>query len=381
MTRTGLIVRPATPDDFPSVAGLLDRTFGKRPYEQRLKLWDWRFHRNPARTDAFPPFLVAEGKGRIVGAHGLIPLRVKAGMRKLNASCSCDLAADPAARSAGMKLKLAALSREISPLHLSTSANEPANKITLALGGKEVISGRRTYIKPLKASGLLRRSLTGKGTPEGIATAASLAVGMPADWALAIDRMARPPGNIPGTLVRNVGAFDGRYDEFWEEMAEDHSILVVRDSSYLNWRYAGYPFPGIQSFELSRGERLLGFSVIHLGIDEDRLRFAALLELAGRKTESGVPGHLLGEAIRRAADAGAHYLITRAATPEIESLLPAHGYLRREMNYSPVTYKNNSDVPDESFSQEGNWYLSLGDGDGCHYYDSPSHPGPAGEDG
>ncbi|TFH29887.1 MAG: hypothetical protein E4G97_06565, partial [Deltaproteobacteria bacterium] len=256
MTRTGSIVRPATPDDSRSIAGLLDRTLGQRPYEQRLKLWNWRFDRNPARTDAFPSFLVIEEKGVIVGVHGLIPLRVKAGNRQLIASCSCDLAADPAARSAGMKLKLAALSRERSPLHISTSANEPANKITLALGGKEVIGGRRKYIKALKASGLMRRSLTGKGTPEGIATAASRAIGMPADWALAIDRMARPPGKTTGTVVRNVVSFDGRYDEFWEEMAEDHMILVVRDSSYLNWRYAEYPFPGIRSFELSRGEHL-----------------------------------------------------------------------------------------------------------------------------
>lgn len=379
MTRSGSNVRPAAPDDFPSIAELLDRTFGKRAYEQRMRLWNWRFDRNPARTDAFPAFLVIEEKGGIAGAHGLIPLRVKAGTRKLNASCSCDLAADPAARSAGMKLKLAALSREMSPLHISTSANEPANKITLALGGKEVVGGRRTYIKPLKASGLMRRSLAGKGTAEGIASAASLAIGMPADWALAIDRMARPPGKIPGTVVRNVASFDGRYDEFWEEMAGDHAILVVRDSSYLNWRYAGYPFPGIQSFELSRGERLLGFSVIHLGIDEDRLRFAALLELAGRKMESGVPEHLLGEAIRRAAAAGAHYLIARAPTPECEALFQDHGYMRREMKYSPVTYKNNSEVPQEVFAQDGNWYVSLGDGDGCHYYDSPSHPRTGGE--
>ena len=191
MTRTGSIVRPATPDDSPSIAELLDRTLGKRSYGQRLKLWNWRFDRNPARTDAFPSFLVAEEKGRIVGVQGLIPLRVKAGTQQLNASCSCDLAADPAARSAGMKLKLAALAKELSPLHLSTSANEPANKITLALGGKEVFSGRRKYIKPLKASGLMRRGLEKRGTAGEIAATASMAIWKPVDWILAVGRAAK----------------------------------------------------------------------------------------------------------------------------------------------------------------------------------------------
>jgi hypothetical protein len=46
------------------------------------------------------------------------------------------------------------------------------------------------------------------------------------------------------------------------------------------------------------------------------------------------------------------------------------GFLAREMPHSPVTYKNNSDVPDELFTDDRNWYVTLGDGDGCYYYDS-----------
>lgn len=370
MTRAGSIVRFATPDDYPSIAVLLDRTFGKRPYEDRMKLWNWRFDRNPARTDAFPSFLVAEEKDRIVGVHGLIPVRIKAGKRQLNASCSCDLAADPAARSAGMKLKLAALAKELSPLHFSTSTNEPANKINLALGGKEVLSGRRTYIKPIKASGLMRRGLEKRGTAGRVAATASMALWKPVDWILAIGRAVGSTRRVLGADVRGIAFFDERYDGLWEELAEDHIILSVRDASYLNWRYSGYPFPGIQSFELSRGGQLLGFSVIHVSLDEDRLRFAAILELTAQKRERGVPEHLLREATRRAAIAGAHYLIARAPTPECEESFRVMGYRKREMSYSSVTYKNNSDVPHELFAKDGNWYLSLGDGDGCYYYDS-----------
>ncbi len=370
MTRTGSIVRPAAPDDFPFIAELLDRTIGKRPYGQRLKLWNWRFDRNPARTDDFPSFLVAEEKNRIVGVHGLIPLRIKSGKRQLNASCSCDLAADPAARSAGMKLKLAALAKDLSPLHFSTSANEASNKITLALGGKEVFSGRRKYIKPLKASGLMRRGLEKRGTAGGIAATASMAIWKPVDWILAVGRAINSQGKATGGNISDIMIFDSRYDAFWEQLAGEHLVLTVRDSSYLNWRYSEYPFPGIHSFELSRGKELLGFSVIHLGMDEDRLRFAAILELAGRKRGGGVLEHLLQEAIRRAAIAGAHYLMARAPTPECEDLFRNKGFRIRDMHYSPVTYKNNSDVPHEIFAGDRNWYLSLGDGDGCYYFDS-----------
>jgi hypothetical protein len=189
------------------------------------------------------------------------------------------------------------------------------------------------------------------------------------DWILTTWASVRPEHQIPGGIVKDIEYFDERFTDFWEQLANEHSILVMRDPAYLNWRYSDYPFPGIQSFELTQGNILLGFSVIHIGIDEDRLRFAALLELVGLKREPRVLSHLLGEAVRRATRAGAHYVFARASTPEHEELLRERGFRARDLHYSPVIYKNNSSVPEEVFAQDRNWYLSLGDGDGCYYYD------------
>jgi len=369
VSRTGSIVRPATSDDSPAIAGVLDRTLGQKPYEQRLALWKWRHGRNPAQKGAFPSFLVVEEKGRIAAVQGLIPLRMKAGDNVLPISCSCDLAVDPAARSAGMKLKLAALSKDLSPLHLSTSANEPACRITVALGGREVSFCRRKWILPLKASGLMSRRWPERGGAGAMLAGAGMAILKPVDWMMAVTRSLKSPTTVAGGKIVDVTVFDARFDGFWEELAKSRAILAVRDSSYLNWRYSGYPFPGIRSFELSRGKHLLGFSVIHIAVDEDRLRFAAILELAGRAGEDGVTEHLLGEAIRSARATGAHYLVARTSPPE-EDAVRKMGFLAREMPHSPVTYKNNSGVPDELFAEDRNWYVTLGDGDGCYYYAS-----------
>jgi hypothetical protein len=240
VTRAASVVRPAAPEDFPAIAGVLDRTLGRKPYEQRLALWKWRYDANPARTGSFPPFLVVEEKGGIVGAHGLIPLRIKAGNRELCASVSCDLAVDPAARSAGMKLKLAALSKDLSPLHLSTSANEPACRITVALGGREVSCCRRKWIMPLKASGLMNRKWAKKGGATGMIAGAGVAILKPVDWMMAIPRLLKSPKEVAGRDIVDVTAFDARFDRFWEDLSKEHAILAVRDSSYLNWRYSGY---------------------------------------------------------------------------------------------------------------------------------------------
>jgi hypothetical protein len=339
----GAAVRPAVPSDFPAIAELLDRTFGQRPYSQRLALWKWRCEDNPARTEAFPSFLVLADGGRIVGVHGLIPLRLKVADRTLTVSCSCDLAVDPLARSGGMRLKLAAMTREIAPLHLSTSANEPANRITLALGGRELTCGRRKHILPLKASGLLLR---GWRLPAGTALAGFLL--KPADWLLEIARCRRSCRPGPGMRFREIEHFDERFDLFWQDLAAE--------------------FPGIQSYEVCVDGRLLGFAVIQLGSDEDRLRFAAILELAVLKSGEGVLETLIAEAVRRAASAGAHYVVARAPSAAYEGAVARAGFRLREARFSPVTFRYDAGAPSEYVAQDGNWYLSLGDGDGCHYF-------------
>ena len=366
MKKPPLTVRPGRPEDEQSIGALLDRIFDDpRPLEQRRRLWKWRYDDNPAKTDAFPGFLVAEQGGEIVGVHGLAPLRMKIGETVLTASCSCDLAADPKARAAGMRIKLAALSPDLSPLHISTSANEPANKITLALGGKEAPGGRRRLIKPLRVSGLLGRALKAK---MGALAAVAALVGKPADWLLALGRLGSRP-SVPGATVEVLSGFDERFDRLWQRMAGDYPVIMVRDAAYLNWRYAEYPFAGIESIALSKGDEVLGLAVWHRSIDEDGLPFAALLELMTPRGETAVSARLLAEVIRRAGGAGAHYITARTCDSELEALMLRRGFKIREAHYSPVTYKSNTDIPEDVLSGAGNWYMSLGDGDGCYFYD------------
>jgi|GEM_PF-1999704 len=371
MTKTGVIVRAATESDYPAIAALLDRIFTPRPYEQRLKLWRWRYDANPAKTDTLPPFLVGEQGGTIVGVHGLVPLRVKVMDRILVASCGCDLVVDPRARSVGMKIKLKAMSRAFSPLYISTSANEPANKITLALGGKEVGVGRCKLIKPLKASGILRR-IFGKNHlafARAATTFASVAVGKPLDWALAVGRAIRSYPAVSGAAIEEIRQFDQRFDRFWETISREANIMHVRDAAYLNWRFARYPFAGIESFALVRENEILGLAVIHKSTDSDGLPFVAILELLVPRGENMVFDLLLREIVNRSAKAGTHAITARASTARWEGRYTHSGFRLRRSPFSGVTYKNNSEMSDDLFAIDSNWYVSLGDGDDCYYFD------------
>jgi hypothetical protein len=273
---------------------------------------------------------------------------------------------DVEARSVGMRLKLQVLSKEFSPLHFSTSANEAANKLTLALGGKEAPVGRRKLLKLLKASGAVRRRFAVKGRL--VSGVAGLFLGKPLDGLLTLLRVTESYGRIDGARLEDLTHFDQRFDGLWAEVGTGSPIAIVRDADYLNWRYSQYPFEGVEAFSLERGSDLLGFAAIHKAWEGEE-RFVAVLELAAVSDPPGAHAQLLGEVVRRAVAAGAATITARTADPHLDALLVRFGFRPRTSSYSPVTYKNNTSLGDDLFEDASSWYLSQGDGDGCYFFD------------
>jgi len=368
MSRNKLTIRSATKSDYRGIATLLDATFGSVDFEKRLKLWAWRHKSNPAACDNIPAFIIAEQDSKIVGVHGLVPIRMQVGDNQITAACSCDYAADPDYRSAGMKVKLHTMSKQISSLQISTSANMAAHRITLALGGKELQAGKKKLIKVLKVNQLLYHKLNQK-TGNTPAKLISMILGKPADWAFVISRkLAKKPQN-QNLQLAPISNFGDKIDSFCEKLSKQYSIYLIRDSRYFNWRYKDFPFKGIISIGLFEGEDIVGFLAVHNSVDENNLAFTAILELIYDTNKEYAPDMLLQEAVRLAERSDSHYITAVTPSLEQEILYTSHGFRIRKSDYSPFTYKNNSDHPDDYFTVEDNWYFSQGDGDICYYFD------------
>jgi len=367
----GSVIRPATTADQAGIARILDAAFGPVPFEVRQRLWRWRNEENPASSADFPAFLVAEAEGEIVGVHGLLPLRMRVGSHELTAACACDFAVSPSARGVGVGLKVQAMKPSISPVHLSTSANHAAQRLTVALGGSDIGAGMVSYVKPLRLSPLLAERLdrtTGRNWVR-IARAPTLMAGRLLDGAWNLSRALRPSSTIPQATLREVAEFDERYDNFANRILPADSVHVIRDAAYLNWRYSRYPFKGIRSFELVRGEELLGFGVVHLHEDPSGTTSSSLLELAGHPDVPAAISVLLDEACRRSIEGRAATVSARAASPEIVEILLGSGFHRRERTYSPCTVKGATADLAEILSDDSRWHLSLGDGDVSFFLD------------
>jgi hypothetical protein len=348
-------------EDHSGIAALLDRTFGPQPRQLRERLWAWRHEANAISACDMPSFLVGDLGGEIVGVQGLLPLRFRAGSETILSACSCDLAAAPSARGAGLQLKHMAMSATLSALPLTTSANAAANRLTRALGGAELEPARVKYIKPLRVGELLAARARRRAPRRGAALQGAAGV---VDSGVNAARMLydRFGPRALGSQVRieEIAHFDARFDALWERISSRCPVMIVRDAAYLEWRYARYPFTEIESFALTSGEELRGFAVLQLAGDEDGLTAASLLELFG---EDAALEPLLTEAIRRAVRGKASYLAAKTSSAEHDRLLKSKGFLARASEHSPYTYKVNRPDLATLLGEASNWYISLGDGD------------------
>jgi len=68
--------------------------------------------------------------------------------------------------------------------------------------------------------------------------------------------------------------FDSRFDRFWQRIRDDYPIMLVRDATYLNWRYVDAPgvtYERLALEETTSGE-IEGFAVLRTTLRGDRIR-------------------------------------------------------------------------------------------------------------
>lgn len=364
-------IKPASPGDEPEVFALLDRTFRPVDPARRRAMCRWRNEANPARAYLdLPAFLVAESGGSIVGVHGLFPLRMQVEGSMVAVSCACDFAVLPSARTVGLKLKLAAAKYGGAPIHVSTSANEAASRLTVALGGVEVEAGRTNFVKPFRMAPIVSRRAA--GLMGGVAGKALGLVGAVAGgvWDVALGAL-RGPGSTGGALaglkVAEADRFNDAHDALWYKVRGTADVQLIKDAAYLNWRYADSPLPGIVALEARQAGNVVALVVVQVCRDPNGSPMGSLLEFLYEPGRVAVGFGLLGLAEERLRNARAAACTARTASLEVAEGLVTRGFYRRERDTSPCTYRTESKKLEERLQSLQRWNVSLGDGDAAFH--------------
>jgi hypothetical protein len=314
--------------------------------------WRWKYFANPAGSACL---IVAVDEGRIVGQLGVLPIRMRVGGRVVIAGQQVDAEILPEHRGGGLYFQMAELvGREGAARQIAFGlgfATEETKHLSVEFLGFSLVGPVGRFVRVLDYGHYLNNMLGG-----------------PAHGALAWLRSrsrGRSSSDAPPLEdgVMSIDRFDDRFDQLAEHL-DLASILTVRDSTYLNWRYADCPIVAYRRFAVQVQGILRGFVVFHRARSEGASR-GILDELVCAPGDTETAERLLSTAIQMLALEGA-VNVTCWLPPchPLADQLRAGGFRSREARTSLIVVpQEQAGLDVEHLRDERSWYYMLGDSD------------------
>jgi hypothetical protein len=225
--------------------------------------------------------------------------------------------------------------------------------IQFKLGWKEVA--------PLQiAQSIIRATNVLKGK---LPTPAAWAAGLGLDATSALRRLVRDQSRM---VVRSVDRFGAAHDQLWREAAADLTTAVVRDASYLNWKYRDQPGQKYLAMDIVDDGVLQGVAIWLLrGADvQYAYRRAYLVDFVARLNERTRLRAVLTAACSAAADSGADALLCMHVDSRLTDALRACGFhLRKPGRVLLVDPGSLTGDALRHALSPSSWYVTQGDSD------------------
>lgn len=228
--------RLATPDDLESIGSLLPDLAGplfpeRFPGQTAAGFCRWKYFQNPLGAAAVG--VVTDGP-RVVSLAAGVPKQVRVGSQILTVFELGDFITAPEYRKRGLFSSLINLvcgeARKRGAAFVYVRPNESSFRILteglLFLEAHQI--EERRYVTPSSAI----------HSKMGVAPAVTRALG--ADW-VAFKRAV--PVSAKSVTVAQVPRFGPEMEDLWNKASGQYSFVLVRDTRYLNWRYADCPTP------------------------------------------------------------------------------------------------------------------------------------------
>jgi hypothetical protein len=347
------VIRSATLDDRDAAIVLMDRAYG--PAKNRAELWDWAFMHNPHTRDLY--YLVADTGTALVAQYAAVPVAMQHHGQRIRGLLSMFTATDPAFQRRRLFRTLA-----------QTLYDNAEDTCPIVFGFPNHKSGPALYTHlnwvALRPYPHLRRPLRNSGKHSGGTSATTLG-------ARALDT-AGLIGRDKTITVLPVDNFTGIADQIWDRVKPHVGTAIIRDESFLNWRFVQSPFEYLRLAAI-RNDKPVGIAVLATDRSNGKARLMEFMVAPGEKL--GVTRTLLSRVIQLATESGAYGLgfIATPSHPQWKAMLAA-GLLpaiRTHLSLSPIDERtssfgvrvNSSAVAPSQVLHINDWYLSSADQD------------------
>lgn len=324
-----------------------------------MEEWRWEFRDNPAGLGFS---VVADDDGKIVGHFGAIPVKWKCGDETIMGAQSVDGFTHPDYRLQGMFVKLAktvhdeAIGSGVSLIWAFPNQNSyPA--FMKRLGFREIgtvpglmlMLDTKRLLRPGSFVQYIRSGWLFKNWRLALHAAVAL---------IYHPKQKRKSTNI---LVNRVTTFDSRVDSLWQKASAQFRLSVVRNSEYLNWRYANKP-NGYTILVAETGNELLGFIVLRVG--KPTADAGVIVDILTLPNQEPVIQELVATATGFFREQGVSVVYSYVLDDEYYQALRKCGF--RAMDSSLIlTVRLDSSVEAKPWiADPASWHIGFGDSDG-----------------
>jgi hypothetical protein len=344
-----------TPDLEQEIFAFSRAAWPNRPDHLVEVRWPWMFVQSARRLGVDPRVWLYRDGGRVVAHHGAIPVRLQAGSDVIDSAWFVDTMVLESHRSTAAGARLLIDSNDEFPVGLSLGQTEQMRTMALRLGWEQVA--------PLQTFVLLLRPHRVLGDKLHPLAAGVAGAGLNARRHLK-RYLAGPRG---GQLaVRTVDRFDARHDALWASVSREYGCAVVRDASYLNWKYVDRPGQRFLRLELLERGEVCGVAVWTIREPRGRYHYrrAYLVDLVAPQGDAAQLQAAVETACAHAAATGVDALGCYHMSARLTAALRACGFhLRDPRRYLLVDPGGLAGTALERVLGADHWFLTQGDSD------------------
>jgi hypothetical protein len=318
--------------------------------------WRWMFEGSAARLGIAPMVWLYRGSTGIEAHQGAIAVRLHTTAGECTTGWFVETMVLERARGKAVGPMLVAKAKQDLPFNLSLGQTAQMRELQFRLGWEQV-APLETLVFVLHGG----RVIAGK-VPPWLRLPAGVALAAWQRWRHWTGRR----GSRAEYEVREVARFGDAHDDLWDRVKSRYAVAVVRDASYLNWKYVDQPGQAFVRLELLRRGSVAAVAVLSMSEPDAAYpyRRARLTDLVVTPDDDALVWATF-DAVRAAArERGADLVVFDVISEPLVKRALAFGFSRREATrWLLVSVGEDRSAAARLARGAENWLVTRGDSD------------------
>lgn len=336
--------------------------YSHRSAESIAPNWRWMLVESASRLNLQPLVWLYIKNDAVVAHQAAIPVRLHIADDDVTTGWFVETMAAKAVRGSPIGPMVVKKALEDLPLNLSLGQTKQMRELQIALGWVEVgVLSKQLFVCGYGMN--LRNKL-----PPVLAEIGAFIIGAWHNFRWLLSRSIQPAN----TNFVVIDRFGDEHDRLWEQMAATCTCAVVRDASYLNWKYIDRPTGRFICIEMREGAKLLGVSVVMLSEANETYGYlrGSLVDFVMPLDRTDIVRALINESIKVLKSHKVQSVTCHISSKVISAELKSCGFIRREpRHHFLISAKDQRLAVEDRLLREQNWFLTLGDSDADAYPD------------